>query len=98
MAMKDNTRDIVCWAARANRYTFPAVRTISPLHVWTGLVKSVEKVTGRGFLVPDAHGSTSRPGVFASGDVVLGTRTVVEAVKYSKEVARAMDEYLRSIG
>ena len=55
-------------------------------------------ITGRGFLVPDAHGSTSRPGVFASGDVVLGTRTVVEAVKYSKEVARAMDEYLRSIG
>ena len=55
-------------------------------------------ITDRGLLATDTHGNTSRPGVFASGDVVLGARTVVEAVKYSKEVARAMDEYLWSIG
>ena len=55
-------------------------------------------ITDRGLLATDTHGNTSRPSVFASGDVVLGARTVVEAVKYSKEVARAMDEYLRSIG
>jgi glutamate synthase (NADPH/NADH) small chain len=28
---------------------------------------------------------------------VLGARTVVEAVNYSKQVANTMDEYLRSL-
>lgn len=51
----------------------------------------------RGLLTTNDEGQTSRPGVFASGDVVLGARTVVEAVKYSKEVAQAMDEYLQSL-
>ena len=51
----------------------------------------------RGLLTTDAEGQTTRPGVFAGGDVVSGARTVVEAVKYSKEVARAMDEYLQTV-
>ena len=51
----------------------------------------------RGLLATDGEGHTARPGVFASGDVVSGARTVVEAVKYSKEVARAMDEYLQTV-
>ena len=37
-------------------------------------------------------------GVFAAGDVVLGARTVVEAVAYSKIVAEAMDEYMKKKG
>ena len=53
--------------------------------------------TDRGLLATDGEGRTTRPGVFASGDVVSGARTVVEAVKYSKEVARAMDEYLQTV-
>ena len=35
-------------------------------------------------------------GIFASGDVVTGAKTVVEAVKYSRMIADAMDEYVRS--
>lgn len=50
----------------------------------------------RGLLVADECGRTSRPGVFASGDVVVGARTVVEAVAYSKKVAQAMHEYIQS--
>lgn len=50
----------------------------------------------RGLLVADACGRTSRPGIFASGDVVNGSRTVVEAVAYSKRVAEAMHEYIQS--
>ena len=50
----------------------------------------------RGLLVADENGHTSRPGIFASGDVVRGARTVVEAVAYSKRVAEAMDEYIQS--
>ena len=35
-------------------------------------------------------------GIFASGDVVLGAKTVVEAVAYSKTVVDAMDEYMKN--
>ena len=46
----------------------------------------------RGLLVTDEEGHTTRPGVFASGDVVLGAKTVVQAVAYSKRVAEAMHD------
>ena len=52
--------------------------------------------TPRGLLAADERGRTSRPGVFASGDVVDGARTVVEAVAHSKVVAEAMHEYIQS--
>ena len=54
-------------------------------------------VDGRGLVVTDAAGRTTREGIFASGDVVKGAKTVVEAVRYSKEVADAMDRYMRGI-
>ena len=50
----------------------------------------------KGLLTVDEMGRTSRPGIFASGDVVNGARTVVEAVAYSKQVAEAMDEYIQN--
>ena len=52
--------------------------------------------TSKGLLEADDCGRTSRPGVFASGDVVNGARTVVEAVAYSKRVAEAMHAYIQS--
>ena len=55
------------------------------------------KANARGLIATDETGHTSLPGVFASGDVVKGARTVVEAVKYSKIVAEAMDEYMQSL-
>lgn len=54
-------------------------------------------VTDRGLLAADEEGRTSRAGIFGSGDVVSGARTVVEAVRHSKDVARAMDEYLQTV-
>lgn len=51
----------------------------------------------RGLLVADDTGHTSRQGVFASGDVVNGARTVVEAVAHSKMVAQSMHEYIQSL-
>lgn len=51
----------------------------------------------RGLLLADETGHTTRPGIFASGDVVNGARTVVEAVAHSKVVARAMHEYIQSL-
>lgn len=51
----------------------------------------------RGLLVADEYGKTTRPGIFASGDVVLGARTVVEAVAHSKVVAETMHKYMQSL-
>jgi glutamate synthase (NADPH/NADH) small chain len=51
----------------------------------------------RGLLLADETGHTTRPGIFASGDVVNGARTVVEAVAHSKIVAESMHEYMQSL-
>ena len=53
--------------------------------------------SSRGLLVADEFGNTTRPGIFASGDVVLGARTVVEAVAHSKVVAETMHKYMQSL-
>lgn len=50
-----------------------------------------------GLVHVDECGRTSREGVFASGDVVTGAKTVVEAVRLSKKVAEAIDEYVKSV-
>ena len=50
-----------------------------------------------GLLKADSQGNTSRPGIFASGDVVHGARTVVEAVAHSKVVAESMHRYMQSL-
>ena len=52
------------------------------------------KVDDNGLIVVDEEGRTTREGVFSSGDVVIGAKNVVLAVKYSKIVAKTMDEYL----
>lgn len=55
------------------------------------------KANDKGLLVADETGHTSRPGIFASGDVVNGARTVVEAVAHSKIVAESMHQYMQSL-
>ncbi len=58
----------------------------------TGLITN-----SKGLLQTDEYGNTSRQGVFASGDVVLGAKTVVEAVAYSKTVAESMHKYMQGL-
>lgn len=55
------------------------------------------EVNERGLAKISENGETTRPGLFASGDVVRGAKTVVEAVETSKRVAKAMDEYLKNL-
>jgi len=55
------------------------------------------KANERGLLDADEAGHTSLPGVFGSGDVVNGARTVVEAVARSKVVAESMHQYIQSL-
>ncbi|MBQ5742634.1 MAG: NAD(P)-dependent oxidoreductase, partial [Clostridia bacterium] len=54
-------------------------------------------VNKKGLLRADEFGKTSREGVFASGDVVNGARTVVEAVAHSKVVAETIHQYLQNL-
>lgn len=53
-------------------------------------------VSQKGLVKTNEFGKTTREGIFASGDVVTGAKTVVEAVKYSKTVVKAMDEYIKN--
>ncbi|MDD2895085.1 MAG: NAD(P)-dependent oxidoreductase [Aliarcobacter sp.] len=50
-----------------------------------------------GLLQSDSNGITARRGVFASGDVVTGARTVVEAVAFSKRVANSIEEFISKL-
>ena len=52
------------------------------------------EVDNRGLVEVDENGATTREGVFSGGDVVLGPANVVEVVKDTKHVAKAMDAYL----
>ncbi len=53
-------------------------------------------ISRRGTLEADLSTmATSVPGIFAGGDVVLGARTVVEAVATGNRAAEAMDAYLK---
>ena len=53
--------------------------------------------TKRGHIETDEKGHTTKEGVFACGDVVLGASTVIQAVNSAKIVSESMDEYLQEI-
>lgn len=67
----------------------------NPRDLIVGNTKAID-VNNRGLIITDEYGRTTREGVFASGDVVTGARTVVEAVRLSKNVVMAIDEYLQN--
>ena len=50
----------------------------------------------RGLLVVDDHYMTTKEGVFAAGDVVTGSKTVVHAVEGAKCAVDAMIEYMEN--
>lgn len=49
-----------------------------------------------GLLLANEFGHTTRDGVFASGDVVTGAKTVVEATAHAKIVAEEIEKYINS--
>lgn len=44
----------------------------------------------------DENGTTTREGVFAAGDVVTGSATVILAMGAARKAARAIDEYIKT--
>jgi len=61
-----------------------------------GTVKGLE-LTRKGNVKADDKGRTSLPDVFAGGDIVTGSATVIAAMGAGKQAAKAIDEYLRSM-
>jgi glutamate synthase (NADPH/NADH) small chain len=53
------------------------------------------ELSGRGYIIADEDGATSLPGVFAGGDIVTGSATVILAMGAGKKAARAMDRWIR---
>ncbi|MBR4496383.1 MAG: NAD(P)-dependent oxidoreductase [Acholeplasmatales bacterium] len=50
----------------------------------------------KGLIQTDEKGATTRPGVYAAGDVVSGAKTVVAAVEATKKAADEIDNYIRA--
>lgn len=62
------------------------------------LILSTEHLQGtaKGLLMVDENNMTTRPGVFAAGDVITGPLTVVHAVDEAKKTAQAMIDYMEN--
>ncbi|RKY38908.1 MAG: glutamate synthase (NADPH), homotetrameric [Candidatus Omnitrophota bacterium] len=57
--------------------------------------KELER-TEKGYIKVDEEGRTSMKGVFAGGDIVTGSATVISAMGMAKKSALAIDRYIRT--
>ena len=64
----------------------------------TNIVKNTKQIdtNHKGLIEASEKGATTRPGVYAAGDVVSGARTVVEAVAATKKVANEIDQFIKN--
>jgi formate dehydrogenase beta subunit len=73
----------------------PAIGQVADLSFLEG-VEGLELTKWRTIQVDPQTLATTLPGVFAGGDIVLGARTVVEAVAQGNRAAVSIDQYLRT--
>ena len=52
------------------------------------------KLNKRGYIMVDETGQTSRPEIFAGGDIVSGSATLIKAMGAARTAAGAIDKYL----
>lgn len=52
-------------------------------------------ITKHGTIVAKENGETTKKGVYAGGDAITGSATVISAMGAGKKAARAIDEYVR---
>lgn len=53
------------------------------------------EITKHGTIVAKENGETTKKGVYAGGDAITGSATVISAMGAGKKAARAIDDYLR---
>ena len=54
------------------------------------------EITKHGTIIAKENGATTKQGVYAGGDAITGSATVISAMGAGKKAARAIDEYVRS--
>ncbi|MFX1337569.1 MAG: NADPH-dependent glutamate synthase [Promethearchaeota archaeon] len=61
------------------------------------LIKTIPdlKLNKRGYIEIDENGQSNLEGVFAGGDIVTGSATVISAMGAGKRTAKAIDKYLK---
>ena len=83
-----------------NPYKIPASSVIIAIGqgAANNIVKNTKQIdtNKRGLIETTQGGATTRPGVFAAGDVVSGAKTVVEAVIATKHAADEIDAYIKA--
>lgn len=62
------------------------------------LLKTIKglELTKRGYIAADEDGKTSKEGVWAGGDIVTGSATVILAMGAGKKAAESINEYLKN--
>lgn len=68
----------------------------SPNPLLLGTIKGL-KLGEEGNVITDTEGRTNIEDIFAGGDIVTGTATVIEAIGAGKKAARAIAKYLKSL-
>ena len=86
IADSEFTLDVDCVIMALGTSPNPLIKNTTP---------SLE-IGARGGIVADASGQTSRKGVFAGGDAVTGSATVILAMGAGKTSAQAIDEYIQN--
>ncbi|MHA1723253.1 MAG: NADPH-dependent glutamate synthase [Promethearchaeota archaeon] len=61
------------------------------------LLKSIPqlKLSKKGYVIADEEGRTNIENIFAGGDIVTGTETVISAMGAGRRAAKAIDQYLK---
>lgn len=66
----------------------------TPNPLITDTTKGLALTSKGGIAADEITGQTSKPGVFAGGDIVTGAATVIQAMGAGKRAAKAIDEYI----
>ena len=74
-----------------------AVRVLGDWHGATAWGQTQIAKTGMVAKIPDAEGKTSVEGVWAAGDCVTGTKSVIAAIAAGRECASAIDRALAKL-
>lgn len=85
----------------SSQYKIPATSVLIAIGqgALSNIVKNTKNIDTqeKGLVVATEKGQTTRPGVYAAGDVVSGAKTVAQAVAATKLVADEIDEYIKSL-
>ena len=60
-------------------------------------MEGLEKNRWDGIIIDEETGATNIPGVFAGGDAVTGSATVILAMGAGRQAAKGIDQYLASL-